>query len=226
MDKELIKKILSISQRKEINEAIDLQRSLFARIKFDNPVENVSTVSGVDISYDKDSGYCAIVTIDFHTFEILEVGKARKEITFPYIPGLLFYREFPVFYEAFKNLKHKPDLLMFDGHGLSHPKMMGIATMSGIVVDIPSIGCAKSPLYGEYREPEEKKFSSSPIKNNDNVVGFVLRSKERCKPIFISSGYNISPESALNITRSLITQYRLPLPTYFAHKISNEIKNG
>ncbi len=225
MDKELIEKILVISKQKNINEAIELQRNLSGRIKFENEIKNIKLIGGVDIAYNREEGYCAIVTINFFSFEVVEVSKARRKITFPYVPGLLFYREFPIFYEAFRKLKIKPDVLMFDGHGLSHPKMMGIATMAGIVLDIPTIGCAKSPLYGSYKEPSEEKFSFSPLKNQNKTVGFVLRSKEKCKPIFISSGYNISPVNALELTQKLITKYRLPIPTLLAHRYSSSFKN-
>jgi deoxyribonuclease V len=225
MNEELIKRIFEISNQRLIEEAIELQKTLFSKISFEENIENVESIGGVDISYSNDEGFCSIVILAEKGKEIIQVVNAKRKVKFPYIPGLLFFREFPVFFSAFRKLKKIPEILMFDGHGLTHPRMMGIATMAGIVLDIPTIGCAKSPLYGDYKEPEEKKFSSSPIKNSDVVVGYVLRSKPRCKPIFISSGYRISPQSALNITLKFITDYRLPLPTYYAHKYSNFFRN-
>ncbi len=225
MNEILINKILSISDAKDVNAAIELQKKMLNYIKFKGKLKVFKTIAGVDISYNLDTGWCSIVVLNFDNLEINQLVYEKKKVVFPYIPGLLFYREFPVFYEAFKKLKEIPDIIMFDGHGLSHPRMMGIATMSGIVLDIPTIGCAKSHLYGDYREPDEKKFSSSILTNRGRKVGYVLRSKERCKPIYISSGYKVSPESALEITKELITKYRLPLPTYYAHKYAASFRN-
>lgn len=226
MKEKFIRKVLEISDNKLIENAVEFQKTLYSRIDFSKKIKNVNFVGGVDISYsNSDTGFCAIVVLRMKDFEIVDISTAKRIVFFPYIPGLLFYREFPVFYEAFKKLKQIPDLFMFDGHGLTHPRMMGIATMAGVVINIPTIGCAKSPLYGDYKEPGEEKFSFSPIRNQNKVVGYVLRSKEKCKPIFVSSGYRISPESALDITMSLIKAYKLPLPTYYAHKYATKFKN-
>ncbi|MEJ5284204.1 MAG: endonuclease V [Brevinematia bacterium] len=225
MNEILIKKILTISENNDVNSAIELQKDMLDYIQFKGKLKALKTIAGVDISYSMNTGFCAIVVIGFDDYEIKQVVCEKKEIAFPYIPGLLFFREFPVFYDAFKKLTKIPDIIMFDGHGLSHPRMMGIATMSGIVLDIPTIGCAKSPLYGDYKEPDNKKFSFSILTNKGRKVGYVLRSKEKCKPIYISSGYKISPESALEITKELITKYRLPLPTYYAHKYATNFRN-
>ncbi len=225
MNSELIEKIIKISFENNIDEALRLQKELFQFIKFKDKLKNIKFVGGVDISYSFDDAFCAIVVFSMDNFEIVEVVKEKLKINFPYVPGLLFFREFPVFYETFKKINKVPDLFMFDGHGLSHPRMMGIATMSGIVLDLPTIGCAKSPLFGVYKEPGEKKFSATPLLNQGKKVGYVLRSKEKCKPIFVSSGHKISPEAALEITKDLITRYRLPLPTYYAHKYATTIKN-
>ncbi|MCX7820478.1 MAG: endonuclease V, partial [Brevinematales bacterium] len=136
----MIKKILTISESKDVNYALELQKQMVDHIQFKGKLKFFKTIAGVDISYNFDTGLCAIVIIDFSNFEVIEVVYGQRKVNFPYIPGLLFFREFPVFYEAFTRLKKVPDIIMFDGHGLSHPRMMGIATMSGIVLDLPTIG--------------------------------------------------------------------------------------
>jgi deoxyribonuclease V len=117
-------------------------------------------------------------------------------------------------------------MLIFDGHGLSHQRMMGIATMAGILLNKPSIGCAKSHLYGDYTIPGDKRFSYEELKVHNLVVGYVLRSKERVKPIFISTGFAVSPEKALEITINLLSGYKLPLPAHYAHYFSEDYKRS
>ena len=135
-------------------------------------------------------------------------------------------REFPVFFKAYRKLKIEPDFILFDGHGLSHQRMMGIATMSGILLDKPTIGCAKTHLAGDYKNPGDRKFDTSELLIKNMRVGYVLRAKEKVKPIFISTGYRVSPENALEITKSLITRYKLPLPTHYAHQFAGKFKSA
>ena len=228
MKNKLILKALDISERADVGRAFILQKNLTRFIKIDDEVSCFRYIAGVDISYAGEEAFCSIVLMDNYTKDktIAEKAFSVKKVTFPYIPGLLFFREFPVFFDCYKKLKIKPEILIFDGHGLSHQRMMGIATMSGILLNKPSIGCAKSHLYGEYRPPSEQKFSCTELKVHGTLVGYVLRSKEKIKPIFISTGYAVSPRKALEIVSGLVTKYKLPLPTHFAHCFSEEFKNS
>lgn len=217
MDEILIEKVLNITKKRNTDDAIQMQKKLLERISLSDNYLASKLIAGVDIAYENDQSYCAIVVMDSNTMEVIEKVYSKQKVRFPYIPGLLFYREFPVFFSAFKKIVHKPDIIVFDGQGLSHQRMMGIATMSGILLDIPTIGCAKSHLYGNYQMPGPKKFSSTELSVNDKVIGYVLRSKDNLKPIFISTGYRVSPESSLEIVKKLLTNYKLPLPTHLAH---------
>jgi deoxyribonuclease V len=226
MKNKLILKALDIADKADIGKAYLLQKNLSRFIKKEGPLKDARYIAGVDISYTSQEAFCSIVLIDAHSKEknIVEEAFSVKIISFPYIPGLLFYREFPVFFDCYKKLKIRPELLIFDGHGLSHQRMMVIATMSGILLNKPSIGCAKSHLFGEYKIPGDKKFSRSELKVHETVVGYVLRSKENVKPIFVSTGFAVSPLTALEIVKSLVTSYKLPLPTHYAHLKSEKFK--
>jgi deoxyribonuclease V len=226
MKNKLILKALNISEKADIGRAYLFQKSLSKFIKKEGTVNNARYIAGVDISYTSEEAFCSIVLMDAHSkkIKIAEEAFSVKKISFPYIPGLLFFREFPVFLDCYKKLKIKPELLIFDGHGLSHQRMMGIATMSGILLNKPSIGCAKSHLFGEYRIPGDKKFSRTELRVHETLVGYVLRSKENVKPIFISTGFAVSPMKALEIVTGLVTNFKLPLPTHYAHLESEKFK--
>ncbi len=228
MKNKLIERALEISLSRDIDRAFGLQKALARYIRYDDTAKVIRFTAGVDISYSGENAFCSIIVIDSFSSDkkIVEKSFATKKVSFPYIPGLLFYREFPVFFECYKSLKKYPDLLIFDGHGLSHRRMMGIATMAGILLNKPSIGCAKSHLYGEYKMPQDKKFSCRELRVHDTVVGYVLRSKEKVKPIFVSTGYAVSPGKALEIIKDLLTGYKLPLPTHYAHHFSEDYKKG
>ncbi len=213
-----LKKALKISKEKDLESAVELQKELESYISLDDNFSDPKIISGVDIAYSKEYCYCAIVSVETETLDIIEESFSKSKIGFPYIPGLLFYREFPAFFAAYKKLKKAPDILIFDGQGMSHQRMMGIATMSGIIIEKPTIGCAKSHLYSDgFIMPDNKRFAVNELKVKGILVGFVLRSKENIKPIYISTGYRVSPKSSLEIVKKLITNFKLPLPNHLAH---------
>lgn len=226
MHQEWLKTALAIAQEKNIESAVNFQKSLFDNIELSDHFDHVELIAGVDLAYSPEEAYCSIVVMKRDTMEKVEVVNAKSPITFPYVPGLLFFREFPVFYKAYRKLKNQPDILIFDGHGLSHQRMMGIATMAGIILEKPTIGCAKTHLYGDYKMPDEKKFSASELRAKGLLVGYVLRSKDRVKPIFISTGYRVSPQTSIEIVKTLLTTYKLPLPTHLAHQECERFKNA
>lgn len=224
MSRELVEKALKISREGITEDAVQFQKSLLDRIVLEDRFSKSGLIAGVDIAYDNDIGFCSIVVVDANTLKPVEKAFFRQKTRFPYIPGLLFYREFPVFYGAYQKLETQPDIMIFDGQGLSHQRSMGIATMSGILLDVPTIGCAKSHLYGNYTIPDTKKFSQTELTVNERVIGYVLRSKDNIKPIFISTGYRISPASSLDIVKRLITTNKLPVPTHLAHQECEKFK--
>lgn len=158
--------------------------------------------------------------MDFKTLEITVSVKAYRKTSFPYIPGLLSFREIPVILDAFSCLPARPDLLFVDGQGIAHPRRLGIAAHLGVLLDMPAIGVAKSRLTGDYTEPGALKGQYSILMDKAEQIGTVLRSRDNVRPLFISPGHRVSHESALRLTEAALTCYRLPEPTRLADKLS------
>lgn len=160
----------------------------------------------------------AVVLFSFPGLKEIEKQYARLPLSFPYIPGLLSFRECPVLLKAFANLKHEPDVIFFDGQGYAHPRRMGLACHMGLWLDKPSIGCAKSVLVGDYDEPGEKMGSSTPLKDGRQVLGSAVRTRDGCKPVFVSVGYKITLREAVRLTLDCCDGFRIPRPTRVADK--------
>ncbi|MGA1846625.1 endonuclease V [Deferribacter abyssi] len=192
--------------------------------KFD---KKVNFAAGIDVSFSKrdNLAFCSIVVVD-KDFNILEVQNFHKKINMPYIPGLLSFRELPVIYGAYKKLKVPADIYILDSHGIAHPRKFGLATHFGVVFGVPSIGCAKSKLVGEFVEPELEKGSFSYLYYRDEKVGVVLRSRTKVKPIFVSPGHLLDIESSVRIVMQFLGKYRLPEPTRQAHIYAERYKRS
>ena len=207
---------------RDAQDAVSIQQSLRRKVILENQFGAIDLLAGVDVSYDiaTDLTRAYIVLFDAHTREIVQSVRAVTPTVFPYIPGLLSFREIPALLEAFSCLDVRPDMLMVDGQGIAHPRRLGIAAHLGVLLDIPAIGVAKKRLCGKYDEPAAVKGSASPLIDKGERIGTVLRSKERCNPLFISAGHRIDQDTALAITQSWVTTYRLPEPTRIADRIS------
>lgn len=202
--------------------AIAEQKKLKSLVRLENGFSEIHTIAGIDVAYDmvSDVSYAAIVLMQLSDFAVLSTVKASVPTIFPYVPGLLSFREIPVVLKALDMLAEKPDLLMVDGQGVAHPRRLGIAAHLGVLTGMPAMGVAKSRLTGTYAEPGNIKGSSSPLMDRGETIGAVLRSKEKCKPLFISAGHKIDQQTALNLTLQCLTKYRLPEPTRLADKLS------
>jgi deoxyribonuclease V len=209
-------------------EARELQKALAARVDASTPLGPWETVAAADVSYNKYSEwlYAAVVVVRAGTFELVErvgvVGKA----TFPYVPGLLSFREAPVVLEAFRKLKARPDVVLCDGHGIAHPRRLGLACHLGLWLELPTIGCAKSRLCGTYDEPGPERGDRSPLVDRGEVVGAVVRSRSRVSPLFVSPGHRCDLESAVAVTLATSVKYRLPVPARLAHEYVNDIRRA
>jgi deoxyribonuclease V len=204
-----------------VEEAVRIQQELRGRVVLENDIPRLETIAGVDVSHDlSDMSHAAIVTIDAKTLKPIEEVRVSAPTRFPYVPGLLSFREIPVILDALSKLKAAPDLLMVDGQGVAHPRRLGIAAHLGVLTDLPAIGVAKSRLTGLYREPGPEKGAAVPLMDKKEHIGTVLRSKERCLPLFISPGHKVDQKTALAITLQCLTRYRLPEPTRLADKLS------
>ncbi|OQY10985.1 MAG: endonuclease V [Marinitoga sp. 4572_148] len=203
---------------------IEIQKSLIEKLDLKPFKKTPEIVAGVDLSFLGDLGIAIIVVID-KTFKLLELVYHYQKVEFPYIPGLLAFRELPVFLEAWKKIKIKPDLVFFDGQGIAHPRKMGIATHGSFFINLPTIGIAKSRLYGIYDEPCSQKGCYSYLYDNrENKIGVVLRTRENIKPVFVSPGNYITIDESREITLAYTSKYKIPEPTRLAHMYSQKIK--
>lgn len=203
-------------------DAIAIQKELKSNVKIYNDFDKIKYIAGIDCSYDIRSklSFAIIVIMTIENLTPIEIIRAELPTTFPYVPGLLSFREIPVILSAFTQLKIKPDLLMVDGHGIAHPRRLGIAAHLGVLLDIPSIGVAKSRLTGQYKEPDLTKGSQSELIDKGVIIGTVLRSRDKVKPLFISPGHRVSQEKTVELVLQCLIKYRLPEPTRIADKIS------
>lgn len=212
-----------------VPEATALQRTLRDQVLLQERDFPVNYIAGADISFNKFSTtvYAGIVVLRFPQMEPVAHCLVKKEVTFPYVPGYLAFREVPALLDAWEQLELKPDLLVADGHGIAHPRRMGIATHFGVLADIPSIGCAKKKLFGQYTEPpQEPRGSYTPLLDKTEVIGAVLRTKPKVKPVFISPGHRMDVRSSLSIIMQCIGRYRIPEPTRLAHEAVNQFRQG
>ena len=205
-----------------IDEAIKVQNRLTSHIITEDRFDKISTVAGVDVSYKEGHAKASFVVLSYKQLSLIEYATAECFVDFPYIPGFLSFREIPPLIEAFKKIKTLPDIILCDGQGIAHPKKMGIATHLGILLDIPTIGVAKSKLVGTFKEPENRKGAWTPLIYRGEVVGAVLRTKKGVKPVFVSPGHKVSLYSAIEIVLKTTTKYKTPEPIRFAHHFTKE----
>jgi deoxyribonuclease V len=210
-------------------EAIALQNELRQRLVL-HPPEGFAPrlVGGADVSMDRDSptGYAGIVAIDRTAMETLEEVTATVTLGFPYIPGLLSFRELPALQAAWDKLSQKPDVLIFDGAGYAHPRRFGLACHGGLLWDVPSIGCAKTWLLGSYDEPGEERGATSELRDKGEVIGMVVRLRTGVKPVFISAGHRMDLPTAVQIVLSMSIGFREPETTRRAHRLVNTLRRA
>ncbi len=204
-----------------VEEARAIQRGLVSCVKpvwQDRPVR---AVAGVDVGFAGNMARSAVAVLSFPDLQLVDKARAEAEIAFPYVPGLLAFREGPVILAALEQLSIEPDLLLFDGHGLAHPRRMGIATHIGVLLDVPSIGCAKSRLFGAHQDPGAAKGSYACLYDHEEVIGAVLRTRDGTSPLYVSIGHRISLAQAIAFVLRCCTRYRLPEPTRWAHQLAS-----
>lgn len=209
-------------------EAVGLQEELRQHIIIQPLSMAPETIAGCDISFNKyeETVYAGIVVLRLDTLEVVEEAGVVTTATFPYVPGLLTFREGPALLEAWEKLKTVPDVIMFDGHGLAHPRRLGIATHMGLWLDRPTFGCGKSVLVGKFDEPASERGNWSPMLHKGETIGAALRTKNKVNPVFISPGHLIDLPTAIDLTLRCDGGYRLPEPTRRAHLFVNELRKG
>ncbi|MCI0491176.1 MAG: deoxyribonuclease V [Blastocatellia bacterium] len=208
------------------SEAIELQKTLQQQVRIEPLYAEVETVAGCDISFNKfsDRIYAGIIVLKLPGLEILERATVVTTVSFPYIPGLLSFRETPALLEVWKRLTKRPDVVMLDGQGLAHPRRFGIACHFGLLTGIPAIGCAKTVLVGKYREPDERAGSYSLMEHKGETVGAAVRTKDRVSPVYVSAGHLIDLSGAIALALRCARGYRVPEPTRQAHLLVNALR--
>lgn len=208
-------------------EAVALQRELAEKVVLvDCLPRPVRTVAGVDVSYERggDTFFAAVVVLELPEFNLIEEASATGRISFPYVPGLLSFRELPVVLDAFTALRTVPDAVLVDGQGIAHPRRFGIACHLGLWTGLPTVGCAKSRLCGSHVSPGQNKGDWVPLLLDGEEVGAVLTSRRGVRPLFISPGHRTDLASALTLVQRCLGRYRLPEPTRLAHLLSNRLR--
>src|SRR5215467_7994539 len=206
--------------------AIALQRQLALRIIREDQLDEVHHIAGVDMAINEENGMAraAVVLLSYPALDVEERHVHEEPVRMPYIPGLLSFRELPCILGAFKLLKQQPELVMVDGQGIAHPRRLGIASHLGLWLELPTIGCAKSILRGEYDRAAlgEEVGSWVPLIDRKEVIGAALRTRAHTNPMFISLGHRISLETSLRYVLACGRGYRLPEPTRLADKLSKD----
>ena len=221
------------------SEAIVLQKSLSEKVQLVELKDKPQTIAGIDCALSRDKQRIIAVAIvlelqtpqkslwgsaEYPIFEVIETANAIGKLTFPYIPGLLSFRESPVCITAVEKLKTEPDAFLIDGQGVAHPRRLGLASHLGLFFDKPTIGCAKSRLTGTYEEPASEKGEFSQLKDGDETIGAVVRTRTNVKPVFVSVGNKCLLEDAIKITLVCTTKYRIPEPTRLAHNAVSKLR--
>ena len=201
-------------------DAVAIQRELAGRVRAVPLVTPVRTIAGVDVSVRGDTLQTAIVVLSFPELETVEQAVWQGAVLFPYVPGLLSFREMPAILPALERLRTMPDVFMTDSQGLAHPRRFGLACHLGVLLDAPAFGVAKTRLCGRYDEPGRQKGSTAPLVEGPDVIGAVVRTRTGVKPVYVSIGHRITLEDAVRLTLACAPRFKIPEPTRRAHLLS------
>jgi len=204
-------------------EAIALQRELRGRVLSEDRIGDVRYVAGVDVGYEDAvrTARAAVAVLAFPALELVDWAVARAPVRFPYVPGLLSFRETPAVLQAFARLRIDPDLVLYDGQGVAHPRRFGIACHVGVLLDTPTIGVAKTRLIGEHSRDPKRKGDWVPLTDQGEVIGAVLCTRDAVKPLYISVGHRVSLATAVRYVSACVTRYRLPETTRWADRLAS-----
>ncbi|RMF84096.1 MAG: deoxyribonuclease V [Nitrospinota bacterium] len=210
-------------------EAIALQNRLRRLVVLEDYLSEVRHIGGVDLSFarDSDQGWAGVVILQMPELTLIESQTVTGPVPFPYIPGLLSFRELPLLLQALERVEHTPDVILCDGQGIAHPRGLGIASHLGLFLNLPTVGVAKSRLTGYYREPDPLPGSYTHLYDRQGrVIGAVLRTKPRTKPLFISPGHRITLATALTLVMQSLRGFKLPEPIRQAHQLVNRARRS
>jgi len=208
--------------------AVAIQRELSKRVVRSGTLRRLRLVAGADMAFMREQNQCVagVVVWDVEAETTVEQHVVRRKIRFPYVPGLLSFREAPAVLAAIRKLRCVPDTFIFDGQGFAHPRRFGLACHVGVLIDRPSIGCAKSLLIGAYEEPADERGATSRLEYRGEHIGFVLRTRAHIKPVFVSIGHRVSASNAVKAVLACCTRYRLPEPTRLADQLVSRARTS
>ena len=199
-------------------EARQIQNELRNQVITQDQFDNIKTVAGVDLGFKQDIARASVVVLSFPELQLIDGALVESSISFPYIPGLLSFRETPPLLKAFTQLNTEPDLIIADGQGIAHPRRFGIASHLGLILDKPTVGCAKSRLWGRHKQPKNEAGSIEYLYDKSEIIGAAVRTRSNVSVVYISIGHRICLDSAIRLTLACCRRYRLPETTRYAHQ--------
>jgi len=201
--------------------AVQIQNELVGRVVRQPLRRDVQWIAGADMAFTPDGERCVAGAVlwDGRTGQVIEQQVAVRKVRFPYVPGLLSFREAPAVLAAVRKLRRSPDVLLLDGQGQAHPRRMGLACHVGVLLDLPTVGCAKSRLCGEFNEPSAERGSRADLVDGNEVIGAVVRTRTGVRCLFVSVGHRVTLDDAVRLVLVCSTRYRLPEPTRLAHQL-------
>ncbi|MDY7021352.1 MAG: deoxyribonuclease V [Cyanobacteriota bacterium] len=207
-----------------VDAAILIQEQLKSLVVTTDELKSIQYVAGVDVGFfdNYTISQAAVAMLSFPNLQLQEQAISQRQTTFPYLPGFLSFREIPVILDALEKLTITPDLIICDGQGIAHPKRFGLACHLGILIDVPTIGAAKSKFIGTYQELAAERGSWQPLMDNGEVIGAVVRSRTNVKPLYVSPGHRISLETAIDYILQCTPKYRLPETTRWADYLASQ----
>lgn len=210
------------------SQAIGLQKELASQVVLRDELGSIQHVAGVDVGFEQGGAItrAAVAVLRLDTLECVDQASARCETQFPYIPGLLSFRELPAVLAALDKLRQWPDLLLCDGQGIAHPRRFGIASHLGLLTDLPSVGVGKSRLTGSHDSVPQAKADWVPLIHKGEHIGAVLRTRIGVKPLYVSAGHKVCLETAIDYVLRCLTRYRLPETTRWAHRLASGLASG
>ena len=199
-------------------EARQIQNELRNQVISQDRFSDIKTVAGVDLGFKQDIARASVVVLSFPDLQLIDGALVESPVLFPYIPGLLSFRETPPLLKAFDQLNTEPDLIIADGQGIAHPRRFGIASHLGLILDRPTIGCAKSRLWGKHKQPKSEAGSVEYLYDKNEIIGAAVRTRANVSVVYVSVGHRVSLDSAIRLTLACCRRYRLPETTRYAHQ--------
>ena len=208
-------------------EAVKIQKELKDKVSLKKIDKKIKYVAGLDISYAKGSNvmWAGVVVLDFSSLNKAEERWSQKKVNFPYIPGLLSFREIPALIDVLRKIEIEPDLIFCDGQGIAHPRGLGLASHLGILLNKSTIGCAKSPLVGTYNQVGERKGNYAYLMHQNRIIGAVVRTRSKVKPLFVSPGFGVMLNDCVKFVLETCSKCRIPEPTRQAHLLVNSVRS-